>query len=104
MSLERTALCERLVTSAALEWLYSRVRPYMALQIKRIIEAFGTVLAVITFVKRMSLHVAIEQTLERERTVANLAFVFSLVAFSNLSVLVLVLKIRKALLLLVRWW
>lgn len=102
--LERTALCERLVTSAALKWLYSCVCPYMALQIEGIIEAFGTELAVITFIKGVSLHVAIEKALERERTVTNLAFVFRLVVFAHLSVLVLVLEIRKALLLLVRWW
>ena len=91
MRLERTTLRKRLVTSAALKWLYSCVCPYMALQIEGIIEAFGTVLAVIPFVKGVSLHVAIEQALERERTVANLAFVFRLVVFASLSVLVLFL-------------
>ena len=60
---ERAALRERLVTSAALKWLYSCMCSYVALEIKRVIEAFGAELAVVALVERMCLHVAIQQAL-----------------------------------------
>ena len=67
--------------------------PYMALQIKGIIETFRTELAMVTLVERMSFHVAIEKALKSERTIANFAFVFRLLAFAALPRLFLVLQI-----------
>lgn len=93
MRLERTSLRERFITAAAFERLYPCVRPNMALQVKGIIETFGTELAMVPLIERMSFHVAIEETLKGERTVANFAFVFRLLAFAALPHLVLVLQI-----------
>lgn len=99
---KRAALRERLVASAALEWLYSCVCSYVALQIKRVIEAFGAELAVVTLVEWVRLHVAIQQALQCEGTVANFAFVLRFVTVSTFSVLFLVLKIWETVLLLMR--
>lgn len=89
---ERATLSKRLVTSATFERLYSRVRSYVALEIERIIEAFCAELAVIALVEGMGLHMAIKQTLQRERTVADLTFVLCFIAvYSVFPFVVLVL-------------
>lgn len=93
MRLERTSLRERLITATVFERFYPCVRPNMALQVKGIIETFGTELAMVTLIERMSFHVAIEETLKSERAVANFAFVFRVLAFAAFPHLLLVLQI-----------
>lgn len=60
---ERATLSKRLVTSATLKRLNSRVRSYVALEVKSIIETLCTELAVVALVEGMGLHVTIQQAL-----------------------------------------
>lgn len=78
--LQRTALREALLAQVALVRTHAGVRARVTLQIEGVVEAFAAESAQIAFDFRVTLHVAIQQALQRERFQANATNEFGTVA------------------------
>lgn len=83
--LETATLGELAIALLALEWSHARVGARVTFEIERVVEALVTERAQVAFDVAVVLHVTIHETLQLERLVANLTFVFILRIIDDLN-------------------